>query len=931
MQPKKERKFMPAVYGIALVIFLFLALHAAISFESVDLMVQSGKLKESQALWYALFMMLERSETTPFDIYFNQYTLKSLLYGGGIWLVFVALIESSRKNYIRGKEFGESRWGTIADIKDLFAVNIEKEEIRKAKQIGNPIGRIKVRRDTYKRCEEDGRFLLEVKLKELKEAEEKDAEKITLEDKKEIKEYIATQKNYYKEKREEIKRQLKEDVEIAKKQAWKPDQLKIDFKERLKEIEEDDNLFPKEEDKQKAKAFAKKEYEKGLKAFYSYSGRVAKIKLKYKDADMLFTKTERISIFNWKLNNNTLILGGSGAGKTRGYVMPNILQAHSSFVVTDPKGEILEKSGYFLEKVKGYKIRVLNLHEMSESDYYNPFVYIHPERDGYEERVLTLIETIIANTTDENKGGGSDPFWDNAERLFLQAIFFFTVDGFPPEERNINTALKLIAMLELEEENDNKDSDLDLYVEFFAERFGEDHIGVQQYNEFRSKASGKTAKSIVITASARFAPFRTSNVGKLMNSDTMCLDRIGEEKMAIFVVVPPTNQTFNFIAGMLFTQLFQEIEHCATQVHKYEGQRLPTPVRFILDEYANTCKIPRIVNFLAYARSFGVGITMILQSLEQLKKMHEKEWGVVIDNCNTLLYLGSISHMDTLEYMSKLVGKGTFDKRTSGRTRGGQGSTSTNEDVIGRELMMPDDIRRLPKEKCLFVVGGRPAFYSDKYLYESHPNYRFTRDANSKYSFHYIPQHEKEEQVKTAHREEVAEPVPSENASVAITAITMETDPMKQLAKVSKNIGEYEIISDEEIWVDDGENMDAESFLQSLMGEDAAAKKQAKLTVSQETEVYIQKLHEDRIRIEEDMLKQVNRLGRLVRSESLAVISDEEMQVDDGESTSSVDEKIAEYVMNEDIGSSEEIADVLDDMDIEILSLEGFDKDPDLE
>jgi len=459
---------------------------------------------------------------------------------------------------------------------------------------------------------------------------------------------------------------------------------------------------------------------------------------KYKNADAHLTATERISIFNYQLNNNILILGGSGAWKTRGFVMPNLLQAHSSFVITDPKGEILQKGGHFLRE-QGYKIRVLNLDNKAKSDGYNPFAYIHPEREGYEERVLSLIEAIIINTDGGEKRGASDPFWDKAERLFLQAIFFFVCDGLPPHERNMTSVLELISWLKIEDENDALDSDLDRFATDFARRQGGDHIGVEQYNEFRSKASGKTAKSIVISSVARLAPFRTSSVKKIFSHDTMELPYLGEEKMAIFVVVPPTDTTYNFIAGMLFTQMFQELQYCATEKYKHQGQRLPVPVRFLLDEFANTCTIPNFVKILAYARSFGIGIVPILQSLEQIKNMYKDEWGVIIDNCNVLLYLGSITHMETLEYMSKLLGKATFDKRTTGRTRGNKGSSSQNWDVIGRELLDPSEIRKLPRENCLLVVGGRNPFYSKKYEYTSHPNYKHTSDANPAFAYEHTP------------------------------------------------------------------------------------------------------------------------------------------------------------------------------------------------
>lgn len=480
--------------------------------------------------------------------------------------------------------------------------------------------------------------------------------------------------------------------------------------------------------------------------------KILDIKKKYADADMLLTATERISIYNYKINLNTLIIGGSGSGKTRGYVCPNILTAHSSWVVTDPKGEILEKTGYFLEKIKGYKIRVLNLDEKTLSSGYNPFVYIHRNREGWEERVLSLIETIIINTDGGEKKGGSDPFWDKAERLFLQAIFFFVVEGFDAEESNMNTVMELIRMLKIEEEQDNLNSDLDIFCDCFAKKYGEGHIGVQQYREFREKASGKTAKSIVISAVARLAPFKVKEVRRIFSYDSMNLERIGEEKTAVFVIVPPTDKTYNFIAGMLFTQLFQEIQYCALTVHKHDGQRLPVSCRFILDEFANTCTIPNFVSILAYARSLGVGITTILQSLDQIKNMYKDEWGVIIDNSNSLLYLGKVTNMDTLEYLSKLLGKGTYDKQSTSRTKGRQSSTSMTNDRLGRDLLDASEIRKMKDNKCLLIVGGRSPFYSQKFDYTSHKNYKYTSDADKSKSYHYTP--ELKTQKESPHREE---------------------------------------------------------------------------------------------------------------------------------------------------------------------------------
>jgi len=374
----------------------------------------------------------------------------------------------------------------------------------------------------------------------------------------------------------------------------------------------------------------------------------------------------------------------------------------------------------------------------------------------------------------------------------------------------MNTVLELIGMLKIEEDEDNYDSDLDYFVEIFEREHGSDHIGVQQYREFRSKASGKTAKSIVISAVARLAPFRTAAIRQIFENDTLHLDRIGEEKTALFVVVPPTDNTFNFIAGMMFTQLFQELQYCATQVHKHEGQRLPVPCRFILDEFANTCTIPNFVKILAYARSFGIGIVPILQSLEQIKNMYKDEWGVIVDNCNSLLYLGSISHMDTLEYMSKLIGKATFDKRTTGRTRGRQGSSSQNFDVIGRELMDVSEIRKLPKEHCLLIIGGKDAFYSEKYDYTSHPNYRYTSDANPSYSYEFTPARELEES-------DIEDPVADfdenfeftdEDFELEIEKILVDDDLKNMVNRLSKSIQKQIPVDDEELVVDDGEMPD---------------------------------------------------------------------------------------------------------------------------
>jgi len=720
VKPKKQDSTIVIIAAVALVFTVFLAVHGAGAY--VDVQADAG------FEFGAFLNALEVRTNEPFDIEMNDYSMTFLFWGGFVWFVTVAYITTNKKNTIAGKEHGTAKWGTQSDIRDLFAENVLKEEIKKVTKAKFFVTRWFAKRKVFKQAERDGRSILNEKMEALEEAEEINRDRGTY------------NKNSHNAKKNEIHNEVKELVRKIKIEAWKPLKLKEIYDTEVLSLNDSKSHgYISESVYMDRLSRAKQEYERNLKAFYYSKGQIKVLKKTYKDADTLFTATEKASIFNYKINNNVLILGGSGSGKTRGFVMPNILQAHSSYVVTDPKGEILEKSGYFLTEHKGYTLRVLNLDNKSQSDGYNPFVYIHPEREGYDERTLMLIEAIILNTDGGEKRNSSDPFWEKAERLFLQAIFFFTCDGFPIQERNMNTVLDLIGMLQIGEEEDDLNSDLDLFARVFAKRFGEDHIGVQQYNEFRSKASGKTAKSIVISAVARLAPFRTSAVRRIFSYDSMNLEMLGEQKMAIFVVVPPTDNTFNFIAGMLFTQMFQELQYCAAEKYKHKGQRLPVPVRFILDEFANTCKIPNFIKILAYARSFGIGIVPILQSLEQIKTMYKDEWGVVVDNCSARLFLGSISHMDTLEYMSKMLGKGTYDKMTTGRTRSKQGSTSKNWDVIGRELMDAAEIGKLPKEDCLLLISGRKPFYSKKYDYIGHANYRYTSDGNKAYSFDYTP------------------------------------------------------------------------------------------------------------------------------------------------------------------------------------------------
>ncbi|MBD5403027.1 type IV secretory system conjugative DNA transfer family protein [bacterium] len=829
MKPRKQSSAEYVILALSLLAVVFLSLKAGMALTDKAAIEAAQGMASDGLNSFNVYMDCFNARLADPSLSFewNENVKKTLSFGGFVWFLVTAYWFTSKKKYITGKEYGTAEWGKQKDISDLFAINLMNKEIRQAKQVKTAIGRFFAKMKVKKTCKKNAVEATAVELRRLEswKSENIPSGKNLTREQRSLKKALLKQ---YSERKKEIEERGQERYREAFAEAWKPQKLKQQYEADLAEIVyqyEQKLIITTAGQKQSAEKVAKERYEKALKDFYNGKSKVEKIKKKYENADALFTKTERISIYNYVLNNNTLILGGSGSGKTRGFVMPNILQAHSSFVVTDPKGEILEKAGYFLETVQGYKIHVLNLDDKSKSDGYNPFSYIHPEREGYEERVLMLIEAIIINTDGGEKKGGSDPFWDKAERLFLQAIFFFTCDGFLPEEQNMNTVLSLIGMLQIGEEEDNRDSDLDYFAEIFKEKHGEDHIGVQQFREFREKASGKTAKSIVISAVARLAPFRTSAVRRIFSYDTMMLDRLGEEKTAVFVVVPPTDTTFNFIAGMLFTQMFQELQYCATQVHKHEGQRLPVPVRFVLDEFANTCTIPQFVKILAYARSFGIGIVPILQSLEQIKNMYKDEWGIIVDNCNTLLYLGSITHMDTLEYMSKLLGKGTFDKKTTGRTRGKSGSSSQNFDVIGRELMDTAEIRKLPKKDCLLVVGGRNPFYSEKYDYQSHPNYKYTSDANHAYSYEYVPpeppklqsqdefnhgEDEKEERI-AAWVDEIMERVDKD-----VDEIQMDFNVQSLLNHLGQSFAHFAPIRNDLMQTDDGSDLDDDMLLDVL-------------------------------------------------------------------------------------------------------------------
>ncbi len=725
MEPKKKRASDFIVPLILLCLASYIALHMASAYEVIKQEVIQNVGTKGESIGRFFGVLFERLETSPFKLEWCESSLKFLLIAGVICLVAFLYMYTTRKNYIDGKEYGTSEWGKKGQLDHLTAKNVLKQKI------------------------------------------------------KEIKSSRGGQK--------------------------------------AKEIRE-----------------AKKKYTE--------------------ESNIILTQTEKVCMYNYELNNNSMIIGGSGSGKTRGYVLPNLLQSMKgdyspSFVVTDPKGEILVKVGKYL-KEQGYEIKVLNLKEQNRSFCFNPFKYIIEEK--YEEQISNLVSAIMDSRVENKLQKGNDPFWDDMTKVLLKAIFYFVYEGMPEEERHMGTVMELFRWFEITEDDDRDShpTKLDCVFDMFGDKYGVYEVaeqiaefynvyvptameatkvkpeldvvpkrirelipiplhsersdlidrymteivnltevaqknnvltgklqecsisainaietykrdrfsgyagtakptGVEAYErfgdennnpamrnweDFRTKCKGKTAQSVTATALSKLAPFDEMQIRRIFSKDEMELDLVGERKTALFIILPPTNKNYNFIANVLYTMLFEQLEYCATVKH---NQTLPVPVRFILDEFYNTGKIPNFENILSYARSFGIGISIILQSLDQIKEMYEKSWGTVLDNCSTLLYLGGIRHADTLEYISKLLGKGTFDKKTYSRTKGRQSSSNTNYDKIGRELLDPSEVQRIPKDRCLLFVSGYQPFYSKKFNYKTHKNYKYTSDANRKNTYAY--------------------------------------------------------------------------------------------------------------------------------------------------------------------------------------------------
>lgn len=453
---------------------------------------------------------------------------------------------------------------------------------------------------------------------------------------------------------------------------------------------------------------------------------------KYADKDgpnVILTQHVSIGMDGYKhqRNLNVLVVGGSGSGKTRYFCKPGLMDANCSYLVVDPKGEMLRSTGHFL-KSQGYDIKVFDLIHPRQSDGYNPFRYIREEPD-----VLKLMDNLVKNTTPP-KGASNDPFWEKAEIALDSALMLYLLSEAPKEEQTFEMLMFMLNSAQASEEDEQFQSPLDLLFQSLEDR-EPDHLAVKQYKVYK-KAAGKTAKSILITAGVRLTAFIFPQYAAIMQEDEMDFGSLGERKRAIFCITPVNDGSMNYLVSMLFTQCFQELYLRADE--RYDG-RLPVPVRVIQDEWANVPQPDSYPKVLATCRSYNIGIDIIVQNIQSIKARYRDEYQSIIGNCDTLLFLGGGNEPESLEFMSKLLGKETISIRTRGQTRGRSGSSSINYQLTGRELMTPDEIRRMPTREALLLIRGESPVRDRKYNIKKHPNYRYMQDGGAKPYIHNPP------------------------------------------------------------------------------------------------------------------------------------------------------------------------------------------------
>ena len=436
--------------------------------------------------------------------------------------------------------------------------------------------------------------------------------------------------------------------------------------------------------------------------------------------NILLTQNFRISLDTHKHRRclNILVVGGSGAGKSRGFALPNIMQCCCSMVITDPKAELLRKTGGLLEK-KGYEVRVFDLINPDTSFCYNPFEYVHDDKD-----VLRLISNLIQNTTPKGSQS-SDPFWEKSETALLQALMLYLLHEAPPEEQNFAMIMEMLGSAQVKEEDEDYESPLDILFNRLEMR-DPDSIAVKQYHIYK-QAAGKTAKSILISVGVRLAAFNLPQIAKLTNTDELDLSSMGERKVALFCCIPDADTSLNYLVGMIYSQLFQTLYYMADRVH---GGALPVPVNCIMDEFPNVSLPNEFEKILATCRSRSIYCSIIIQNMSQLKALFKDSWESLVGNCDEFLYLGG-NEKETHKYVSELLGKETIDTNTYGQTKGKSGSYSTNFQQSGRELLQPDEVRMLDNQNALLFIRGERPILDAKYDLMKHPNIRYTEDGGA--------------------------------------------------------------------------------------------------------------------------------------------------------------------------------------------------------
>lgn len=474
-----------------------------------------------------------------------------------------------------------------------------------------------------------------------------------------------------------------------------------------------------------------KKYRKGVEYGSARWGNAKDIE-PYIDPDfynnVLLTQTERLTMNSrpkspkYARNKNVLVIGGSGSGKTRFFVKPNLMQMHSSYVVTDPKGTVLIECGKLLAK-GGYRIKILNTINFRKSMHYNPFAYLRSEKD-----ILKLVNTIIVNTKGEGEKSSED-FWVKAEKLYYTALIGYIYYEAPEEEKNFTTLLDMINASEAREDDEDFKNPVDLMFDRLEEKDPE-HFAVKQYRKYKL-AAGKTAKSILISCGARLAPFDIKELREFMETDELELDTLGDRKSALFVIISDTDDTFNFIVAMMYTQLFNLLCDKADDVY---GGRLPVHVRCLLDEVANIGQIPKLEKLIATIRSREISACLILQAQSQLKAIYKDNADTIVGNCDTTLFLGG-KEKTTLKEMSELLGKETIDLYNTSENRGREKTYGLNYQKLGKELMSQDEIAVMDGGKCILQVRGVRPFFSEKFDITKHPRYKYLSDYDKKNAF----------------------------------------------------------------------------------------------------------------------------------------------------------------------------------------------------